>query len=153
MRARAWTRPFATNAVVLVSLLHFDPQGKYDEAEPLYHEALAIDRKVLPDGHPDIATDLNNLALLLKAQGKYSEAEPLCRESLGIRKTVWPSGHPSTTAALSNLAELLGAQVGFSVGKFVCGEPVADLTLPPYGEGHRASLTRRSRCSGSYSAA
>ena len=43
-------------------------QGKYDEAEPLYREALAIDRKVSGNEHPDVATSLNNLAGLLKTQ-------------------------------------------------------------------------------------
>ena len=43
-------------------------QGKYDEAEPLYREALAIGRKVSGNKHPDVATSLNNLAGLLKAQ-------------------------------------------------------------------------------------
>ena len=43
-------------------------QGKYDEAEPLYRESLAIDKKIYGDEHPEVATDLNNLAGLLKAQ-------------------------------------------------------------------------------------
>ena len=43
-------------------------QGKYEEAEPLYHKALAIDRKVYGNEHPAVARDLNNLAGLLEAQ-------------------------------------------------------------------------------------
>ena len=42
-------------------------QGKYAEAEPLYKRALAIDEKALGSDHLDVATDLNNLALLYKA--------------------------------------------------------------------------------------
>ena len=43
-------------------------QGKYDEAEPLYRETLAILKKVHGDEHPSVATGLNNLASLLKSQ-------------------------------------------------------------------------------------
>ena len=43
-------------------------QAKYDEAEPLAREAVAIDRKVHGDEHPDVATSLNTLASLLKKQ-------------------------------------------------------------------------------------
>ena len=40
-------------------------QGKYDEAEPLYVRAMAIDEKVYGPDHPEVATDLNNRAGLL----------------------------------------------------------------------------------------
>ena len=43
-------------------------QGKYDEAEPLFRETLAIFKKVHGDEHPSVATGLNNLAGLLKKQ-------------------------------------------------------------------------------------
>jgi tetratricopeptide (TPR) repeat protein len=55
------------------------PQGKYDEAEPLYQQAIRVWRTVLREEHPLVATGLNNLADLLRAQGKYDEAEPLYR--------------------------------------------------------------------------
>ena len=41
-------------------------QGKFDQAEPLYRKALAIDRNVYGDDHGTVATDLNNLAVLLQ---------------------------------------------------------------------------------------
>ena len=43
-------------------------QGKYDKAEPLYRESLAIDKKIYGDEHPSVARDLNNLAGLLETQ-------------------------------------------------------------------------------------
>ena len=43
-------------------------QGKFDEAKPLYEEAIAIWRKSYGDEHPSLATGLNDLGLLLKAQ-------------------------------------------------------------------------------------
>jgi len=44
-----------------------DTQGKYAEAEPLYQRALAISEKTLGPEHPQVATSLNNLALLYQS--------------------------------------------------------------------------------------
>ena len=60
-------------------------QGKYAEAEPLYHRSLAILEKALGPEHPDVATSLNSLAALYDTQGKYAEAEPLYQRALAIR--------------------------------------------------------------------
>ena len=43
-------------------------QGKYDEAEPLFRESLAIRKKVYGNEHPKVAAGLNNLASLLESQ-------------------------------------------------------------------------------------
>ena len=41
-------------------------QGKLEEALPLYKRSRAIDEKVYGPDHPEVATDLNNEALLLQ---------------------------------------------------------------------------------------
>ena len=81
--------------------------GRYAEAEPLYHKALAIEKAALPESHPAIANSLNNLALLLHSTGRYDDAEPLHREALAIRKAALPVGHPAIATSLNNLAGLL----------------------------------------------
>lgn len=43
-------------------------QGKYAEAGLLYERSLAIQEKALGPEHPDMATSLNNWAVLLKIQ-------------------------------------------------------------------------------------
>jgi len=43
-------------------------QGKYDEAMPLYERSLETLKKDLGPDHPDVATSLSGLALLLKTQ-------------------------------------------------------------------------------------
>jgi tetratricopeptide (TPR) repeat protein len=54
------------------------------EAEPMYRRALAIDEKSYGPDHPDVATDLNNLAELLRATNRLAEAEPMYRRALEI---------------------------------------------------------------------
>jgi len=94
-------------------------QGRYGEAEPLYLEGLAIRRKSLPEGHPSIATSLNNLAGLYRSQGRYGEAEPLQLEDLAISRKSLPEGHPDIAGSLNNLAYLYQVQ-----GRYVEAEPL-----------------------------
>ena len=54
-----------------MALLNPETQGKYDDAAPLYREAVEIWKKAHGDTHPLVATGLNNLAGLLKAQVSF----------------------------------------------------------------------------------
>src|SRR5439155_9638572 len=51
--------------------------------------SLEIRQKALPNGHPDIAHSLYNLATLLTRQGKFEQAEPYWREL-----AQWCVAHP-----------------------------------------------------------
>ena len=84
--------------------------GKYRQAEPLFQRALKIREKVLGAEHPDVASSLNNLALLYKTQGLYEKAEPLFQRSLKIREKVLGAEHPDIAESLNNLAELYKTQ-------------------------------------------
>ena len=55
---------------------------------------LAILEKTLGKEHPNVATSLNNLALLYQEQGNYSKAEDLLVRSLAIKKKVLGEEHP-----------------------------------------------------------
>jgi tetratricopeptide (TPR) repeat protein len=68
----------------------------YEQAEPLFQQALAIRQKVLGPDHPDTARSLNNLAALYYNQGKYEQAEPLYQQALAIWQKVLGPDHPST---------------------------------------------------------
>lgn len=46
----------------------YGKRGKYKDAEPLCKRALEIREKVLGKDHPDVAKQLNNLALLCQNQ-------------------------------------------------------------------------------------
>ena len=64
-------------------------------------EVLAIDKKVYGDEHPEIATDLNNLAWLLKKQGNAEEAASLGKQALVIFEKVLGPDHPNTQTVRS----------------------------------------------------
>jgi CHAT domain-containing protein/tetratricopeptide (TPR) repeat protein len=93
--------------------------GKYAEARPHFRRALAIREKALGPDHPDVATSLNNLAMLLQAKGDYAGAEPLYRRTLAVREKALGPDHPDVAQSLNNLAELLQAK-----GDYAGAEPL-----------------------------
>ena len=79
------------------------------EAEPLMRRALRIEEANYGKDHPDVAIDLNNLAVLLQATNRPAEAEPLMRHSLHIDEENYGKDHPRVAIDLNNLAGLLQA--------------------------------------------
>ena len=59
-------------------------QGQYDRAVVVAKKALQVAEQNVGPNHPDVATSLNNLALLYQTQGQYAQAEPLYKRSLAI---------------------------------------------------------------------
>ncbi|WP_413199576.1 CHAT domain-containing protein, partial [Nostoc piscinale] len=84
----------------------------------------AIFEKVLGKEHPDVASSLNNLALLYKKQGKYQQAEPLYQRSLAIFEKLLGKEHPLVATSLNNLALVYKAQ-----GKYQQAEPLYQRSL------------------------
>ena len=60
-------------------------QGDLASAEGHYRAALAIRVKAFGPEHPDVATNLDNLALIYRLQGKYAEAEEMEARAKAIR--------------------------------------------------------------------
>ena len=120
----------------------FYRNGRFAEAEPLYHRALAIREDKLGDDNPDVAQSLNNLALLLQDQGKLAEAEPLYRRALAIDEAKLGKDHPDVATDLNNLALLLKTQ-----GKLAEAEPLSrralDIFEQKLGAGHPNTQTVR----------
>jgi tetratricopeptide (TPR) repeat protein/CHAT domain-containing protein len=88
--------------------LTYKYQGRLNEAEPLYAEALAIRRRLFIDfDHNDLAGSINNLATLYQHQGKFNEAEVLYDESLAMYRRLFSNcDHNDLAANLSNFATL-----------------------------------------------
>ena len=81
-------------------------QGKNRKGIRVAKKGLRVAEKTFGSDHPNVATSLNNLAMLYTAQGRYAKAEPLYKRALAIyEKTLGPD-HPHVAAALS----VLGAE-------------------------------------------
>jgi tetratricopeptide (TPR) repeat protein len=87
------------------TLLHEIAQ--YEDAEPLFRRALAIDEASYGNDHPNVARDLNNLASLLHDTNRLEEAEPMYRRALAIDEASYGHDHPNEAIRLNDLAQLL----------------------------------------------
>lgn len=81
-------------------------QGKYQQGLRLARDALRLAEGTNGPNHPNVATSLNDLALLFYAQGKYAQAEPLFKRSLAIWEKDLGPDHPYLATVLENMAEL-----------------------------------------------
>ena len=110
-------------------------QGNYSGAIALIHQALEVQERLLGKSSPEVATRLNNLALLYDAQGDYARAEPLYQKVLEIRKKVLGENHPDYATGIANLAHLYHAQ-----GDYVRAEPLfrhaSEILKKALGEKH-----------------
>jgi tetratricopeptide (TPR) repeat protein len=93
-------------------------QGRYRDAILKMESVLEMLRKLLGTEHPDVATSLNNLAVLYKKQGRYEEAEPLYRQALEMLRKLLGPEHPDVATSLGNLAVLYNRQ-----GRYEEAEP------------------------------
>jgi len=80
--------------------------ARYEQAEILLQQSLAIRQQVLDAKHPDTARTLNDLGVLYLTQSKYQLAEPLLQQALAIRQKKLGLEHPDTATSLNNRALL-----------------------------------------------
>ena len=85
----------------------YGSQGRYEEAEPLYLQALELRKRLLGDNHPAVATSLNNLAGLYGSQGRYEKVELLYLQALSILEISLGKEHPNTMTVRGNYARCL----------------------------------------------
>jgi CHAT domain-containing protein len=93
-------------------LLHYQ-RGDANKATELFRQALAIRRRLyprkdFPDGHPDLAGSISDLAYACLAAGRFDEAEPRFLEALQMCRTLYPKrkyfiGHPDLARSLNSL--------------------------------------------------
>ena len=68
------TTPSTTPAVLeTFPGMFFAPQGKLEEAEKLFEQSMAIDINIYGKDHPEVATDLSNLADLKQEQARVMD--------------------------------------------------------------------------------
>jgi tetratricopeptide (TPR) repeat protein len=94
--------------------------GQYTAATKRLEKALAMRQRLYPaarypQGHPHLATSLNNLGFLLQEQGEYGKALDYFRQALVMYQRLYPAdrypqGHPELANSLNNLGTLLQDQ-------------------------------------------
>src|SRR2546429_9000870 len=82
-------------------------EHRYDEAGPLFAQALAVKESLLGLEHPDVAHVLNELALSDLLQGNYADAEPSCQRALAILEKSSPPDYPAFIQTLRIYAQVL----------------------------------------------
>src|SRR5215218_10625412 len=85
-------------------------EGREHEAVANARHRLELQKQAVGERHPEYATGLNQLALLLIMHGDPDRAEPLLTQALEIRKDALGENHPDYATNLSSLAGLLWAR-------------------------------------------
>lgn len=80
--------------------------SRITEAEPLFKRSLEIYTRLLPPGHPDVATATNNLAFQYQITDRLEEAERLYKSALEMREKALPATSPAIAESLNNIAQV-----------------------------------------------
>lgn len=107
--------------------------ASFDRVRKILEKSLGVD-------HPDVATALNNLALMYYEQGDYAAAEPLYKRALQIDEAALGANHADVATDLNNLALLYMNQ-----GDFQAAEPMFNRSVAikerNYALGHPSLVT------------
>jgi serine/threonine-protein kinase len=106
---RAYPGPhrIRTESMLRLADLLAERPAAWPEVEALYRAALAENRALLGDAHPDVAWAMTDFGTLLAANGRAAEGERLIRQALEIRRRAWGPSHPTVAAAMYFLGRLL----------------------------------------------
>ena len=85
----------------IASLL--DDLAYYPESLYYYMKVLAIQEKVLPENHPDIATSYNNVGCAYDDLGEHKKALDYYSKALAIQEKVLPENHPDIATSYNNV--------------------------------------------------
>lgn len=107
-------------------------QQRDAEAENFYKLALKTTKQLVGENHPDVATNLNNLALFYLEKGRHNESESLLIQALELRQQFLAEDHIDLATVQHHLAHLYDIQ-----GRYSEAEPL-----------HLQALEIRIRCLG-----
>jgi tetratricopeptide (TPR) repeat protein len=97
--------------------IYLKQRANYVAARPLLEQGLSIREKELGPNHPDVASSLSNLALLLCDTKEYEQARPLLERAVSICEKELDIEHPYMTASINNLAALLRTMKEYSAAR------------------------------------
>ena len=109
LRARASRpdNPQLAHAMLQTAYLLDEEEQRYDEAEPLYRQALAIRRQVYGDGHPLVGATLQDLAEFLSHRGDTAAAVVAAQDGFAIMRRAYGPEHPVVATFMARLATVL----------------------------------------------
>ena len=103
-------------------------------AKQTYERALDIDRRVLGEDSPRVATQLHNLAVVAHNMGNLKLAEALYRDSISRQERELGGEHPETSKARGNYGLLLQRE-----GRFDEAEPLLRSAVGHLGHSREAT--------------
>ncbi len=83
---------------------------RYDDALPLFSQAISLARLPANAGKPILGETLNNLGLLYIFKKEWGAAEPPLREAIEVNRRVLGPKHPNLATNYDNLAQALQGQ-------------------------------------------
>lgn len=84
-------------------------EGDFARAETLLRDGLARQEAALGSPHPDVASTLNNLAVVCETVGKLDDAERFYRRAHAVALATRHDGDPLVTTSLANLQDFCRA--------------------------------------------
>lgn len=117
--------PDSTKAQALTSLasLYFR-QGKFQEAELRFREAITVKRRLYPEGHLELARSLNNHANTLVSVKRHDAAVPIYEEAHAMYRKVLGPESSDLASSLSNLAVAYSQSGRLLEAERICAEVV-----------------------------
>ena len=103
-------------------------------ANQAYERALDLDRRMLGEDSPRVATQLHNLAVVAQNMGNLRQAEALYREAIAREDRELGGEHPETFRARGNYGLLLQSE-----GRFGEAEPLLRSALSRLGHSREAT--------------
>ncbi|MEM9504984.1 MAG: CHAT domain-containing protein, partial [Cyanobacteria bacterium P01_E01_bin.43] len=104
--------------------LLYQSTERYDEADTLLLRALEISEQAYGSDHPEVATNLNNLADLYRLMERFDEAISLAQRSLEVREQQRGPDHPDVASSLYTLAGVYR-----SLDRYEAAEPLYQRSL------------------------
>ena len=94
-------------------------QGEFEIAEQMLNEAMAMNARILPEGHPDIGISQSDMAVLLLETGRPEQALEMSMSANEILTEAFGEEHWRTAWARSLQGDALVA-----MGQFADAEPL-----------------------------
>jgi tetratricopeptide (TPR) repeat protein len=79
---------------------NLEEEGRFSEAEKIYSDVIAAQRRVLGPEHPQTLRAMTMLALTMAKEGRYSEADKLQSQVIEIKTRVLGPTHTSTLQSM-----------------------------------------------------